>query len=976
MEQVLETVPPATSKIFDVFISHRGPDVKKTLASLIYDRLRNRGLSVFLDKNEINRGEVIQHAICKAIQTARIHVALFSQRYAESTWCLEELNLMLESLKEGRSSIITVFCDVKPSDLRYIEKGSYAQCFEEHKSKGRVSEEDLMKWKEALYNASFISGIEFIAKESDYGEFLEEVAKTVFNLEQKSEPVEVAKDQVWLAQAAEDIQSRIEQAEKDFQIKTNNSKVKVIVQIVGMVGVGKSTLAKYLYQKKRSEFTASCFVNDVSKQEILPLLQNLHHGLFGNYDLQRIPYASDAERILRKRIGNISSGVFLVLDDVRGAAEKGKIESLLDMEGMASGSLVLITSREKLLLEETFVELKLDNVKTLVYEVKLMEEEHARELFCRHAFDQPTPPERFEDLTVQSLQICGGLPSSLEILGRYFHNEREKEDWERQLEGFSETPPKDIIDRLKGSYEALDPEEKKVFLDIGCFLVGEEQKLAIQVLKGLYANINIEENLRRLRRKCLVRDPMIGDNHSGPSLDMISMPDPLSRLARDIARKEFSTPDRPQRFSCSNDIKTMLQIASEFGTWGIRFSKTPAFREGIRAKGVRLFVAEGGVDLSSFFHSWDISGELVWLRLPIQSLFRFPKSISLQTLRVLELEGQEKNVQHFLRNCLYDEDRRDLNTVDAGASTSISRPAHTSSIFRFWPSAVSIFRTWLQPSIPQFLERRVPGMEALTALELKNIISLKSLPIDFSRLPNLTQLDLSGCLNLTELPSLSNLLKLEFLNINECSNLETLNVEGLTSLKEIKALGCRKLKKIGDLNRRERLNCLYISTDNPLIWDDICEFLRSPSHEKLSAAIFSGRRKNDERVFHPVEIHRNAWATNLKSEITIGDIHSYGAIMVLFITDDAHEARSPEFSVTIKQSHNGSSGSALEYRTARANRGGRCVNVLIFHVFKEGKSGIDVCCSALDSILEGRVVMVDKDADVPKVCEEIMRVYL
>lgn len=973
MEQV-ETVPPATSMVYDVFISHRGPDAKKTLASLIYYRLRNRGLSVFLDQNEMDRGEVIQHAICKAIQTARIHVAIFSQSYAESTWCLEELNLMWESKKEGRSSIITVFCDVGPRDLRRIEKGSYAQFFEEHKSKGRVSEEVLKKWKDALKNVSFISGIKFRANKSDYGGFLEEVAKRVFNLEQKLEPVEVAKDQVWLAQAAEDIQSRIRQAEKDFQIKTNNSKVKVIVQIVGMVGVGKSTLAKYLYQKKRSDFTASCFVNDVSKQEILPLLQNLHHGLFGNYDLKRIPYASEAERILRKRIGNLSS-VFLVLDNVHGAAEKEKIESLLDMEGMASGSLVLITSREKLPLEEAFVELKLDNVKTLVYEVKLMEEEHARELFCRHAFDQPTPPERFEDLTVQSLQICGGLPSSLEILGRYFHNEREKEDWERQLEGFSETPPKDIIDRLKGSYEALDPEEKKVFLDIGCFLVGEEQKLAIQVLKGLYANINIEENLKRLRRKCL----MIGDNHSGPSLDMISMPDPFSRLARDIARKEFSTPDRPQRFSCSNDIKTMLEIASEFGTWGIRFSKTPAFREGIiRAKGVRLFVAEGGVDLSSFFHSWDISGELVWLRLPIQSLFRFPKSISLQTLRVLELEGQEKNVLHFLRNCLYDEDRRDLNTLDAGASTSISRPAHTSSIFRFWQSGVSIFRTWLQPSIPQFLERRVPGMGALTALELKNIISLQSLPIDFSRLPNLTQLDLSGCLNLTELPSLSNLLKLEFLNINECSNLETLNVEGLTSLKEIKALGCRKLKKIGDLNRRERLNCLYISTDNPLIWDDICEFLRSSSHEKPSAAIFSGRRENDERVINPEMIHKIARAENLrKPEITIGDIHSYGAIMVLFITDDAHnEARSPEFSVTIKQSHNGSSGSALEYRTARANRGGRRVNVLIFHVFKEGKSGIDVCCSHLDSILEGRVVMVDKDADVPKVCEEIMRVYL
>lgn len=874
MEQVLGTVPPATRRTYDVFLNHRGPDVKKTLASLIYHRLRNSGFSVFLDKNEMNRADVIPHAICNAIQTATIHVAIFSQRYAESTWCLQELNLMWESLKEGRSSIITVFCDVEPRDLRRIEKGSYAQFFEEHKSKGRVSEEDLKKWKDALYEVSWISGIKFRAKESDYGNFLEKVWRMVDNLEQsKWEPVEVAKDQVGLAQAAEDIESRIREAEEE-NLAPNNSKVTVIVQIVGMVGVGKSTLAKYLYQKKRSKFTASCFVNDVSKQEIVPLLQKLHDGLFGKYE-QRIPDASEAKRILRRRTRNLSS-VFLVLDDVRGAAEKEKIESLL-MDVMASGSLVLITSREKLQLEGIFA--KLENVMTLVYDVKLMEEEHARELFCRHAFDQPTPPKIFEDLTEQSLQICGGLPSSLEILGGYFYNERDKEQWKSQLEEFSDTPPKDIIDRLKGSYEALDPEEKMVFLDIGLFLVGEEQKLAIQVLKGLYANINIEENLRSLRRKCLVRDPMIDYNHNGPSLDMISMPDPLSRLARDIARKEhylFRTHDHPLRFSCSKDIDTMLQMPSGFRTWGIRLSKTPALTEGIsvNTKGVRLFVAEGGVDLRSFFKSWDISGELVWLRLAILSDFRFPKSISLQTLRVLELEGQEDHLQHFFRNFLYDADRRDLNTVDAGASTSISRPAHIPSIFGFWQSGVPFFRIWQQQSVPQYLERRVPGMEALTALELKNITSLRSLPINFSRLPNLTQLDLSGCLSLTQLPSLSNLSKLEFLNINKCSNLETLNVEGLKSLKEIKALGCWKLKIIGDLNRQERLNCLYISTDNPLFWNDICKFLRSPSHENPSAAIFSGRRENDERVINPEMIQEIARAENLrKPEITIGDIH-------------------------------------------------------------------------------------------------------
>lgn len=961
--------------IYDVFINHRGPDVKRSFASLIYYRLKIYGLNVFLDKNEMKQGEIIPDAIRNAIQTAWIHIAFFSPRYAESTWCLEELHLMLESYKNGRSSIITVFSDVKPSDLRHIESGSYAGFFKSHESKGRDSEKDLIKWKEALQTASYISGIELLTEKSDYGEFVEEVAKRILNLEDsKLEPVEIPKSVVGLRRAAEDFQIKFRQAEKAFQRKNlvaNNSKPTVIVEIVGMVGVGKSTLAKYLYRAKRSGFTASSFLKDVSKQELLPLQRKLHHDLFLNNDLQCVPTDTQAKSIIRKHIRHLSS-VLIVLDDVHGAGEKGKIESLLDMEFMASGSLVLITSRERLFLKRIFA--KLENVMTLVYEVKPLKEEHARELFCRHAFDQSTPPEGFEDSVVQSLQICGGLPLSLEILGGLCFVD--KEEWTRQLKGFS--PPKDIIDRLKGSYEALDTEEKKVFLDIGCFLDGVEHKLAIRVLKGLYANINIEDCVTSLRRKCLVDDPMIGYNHTWRSLNMISMPNPLSKLARAIARKEFGThPPQPQRFSCSNDIETMSEMSSSFQTWGIRFSKTPAFGEGTRVNtdGVRLFVADGRIDLSSFFDSWVMSGELVWLRLGNLNYFRFPGSISLQTLRVLELEGQEDHVEHFFRNILYHAGRRDLNTVDAGASTSSSSPARKPSILGSVKGVLLNFRNWQQQSVTQSLERIVPA--TLTTLELKNITSLKSLPIDFSRLPNLTQLDLSGCLNLTELPCLSNLLKLEFLNINECSNLETLNVEGLTLLKEIKALGCWKLKRIGDLKQRGLLNCLYISTDNSLIWNDICEFLASPSHQKPSTAIFSGRREDDKRVLNlrkSWDIHgKIARAENLgNAEIPIWDIHLYGAIMVLFITD----ARSPEFSVTIKQSHDGSSGSTLEYRTARANRGGRCVNALIFHVSKECNSGIDVCCSHLDSILEGRIVMVYKDADVPKVCEEIIKVYI
>jgi hypothetical protein len=68
---------------------------------------------------------------------------------------------------------------------------------------------------------------------------------------------------------------------------------------------------------------------------------------------------------------------------------------------------------------------------------------------------------------------------------------------------FSTTLHEDITKTLKVSYNALNDEEKEAFLDIGCFLVGEETELAIRVLEGLYG-INIVHSLERLHQKCLV----------------------------------------------------------------------------------------------------------------------------------------------------------------------------------------------------------------------------------------------------------------------------------------------------------------------------------------------------------------------------------------------------------------------------------------------------------------------------------------
>jgi hypothetical protein len=91
---------------------------------------------------------------------------------------------------------------------------------------------------------------------------------------------------------------------------------------------------------------------------------------------------------------------------------------------------------------------------------------------------------------------------SLKVLGGLLSSGCDKDYWEWQLEKLSTTMPNQVRNPLQVSYQALDPEEKEVFLDIGCFLVGEE--LAIRVLEGLHGNNRIGDHLESLRKKCLV----------------------------------------------------------------------------------------------------------------------------------------------------------------------------------------------------------------------------------------------------------------------------------------------------------------------------------------------------------------------------------------------------------------------------------------------------------------------------------------
>lgn len=309
-----------------------------------------------------------------------------------------------------------------------------------------------------------------------------------------------------------------------------------VVGIVGLGGVGKSTLTRAFFNSKGSNYHGSSFLADVrenaAKMSLNYLQRKLIKDLTGKDD--RIDSWGEGVNRLEEKLK--SWYAFIILDDVD---HRDQLKAFLPIKHVLNpNSLILVTSRnKKVLLTERIAE-------SLIYQLKGLNRSHSLELFCWHAFFQRHPLPGFEDLANRFVEACDGLPLSLEVFGGLLCQENEKTYWEEQLNGL-ENLPLEIHVRLKISYDSLEAEEKDIFLDIACFSIGEDKDEWVSIWKesGWKGSVG----LRNLQNKCLVE--VDGENK-------IRMHDHLRDLGRNIAQEE----SKPRRLWSAriNDIYDLL----------------------------------------------------------------------------------------------------------------------------------------------------------------------------------------------------------------------------------------------------------------------------------------------------------------------------------------------------------------------------------------------------------------------------------
>ncbi|KAH9288926.1 hypothetical protein KI387_033043 [Taxus chinensis] len=518
-----------TSRLYDVFINHRGPDVKQTLATQLYNSLRELGILVFLDSEEMELGDSFPSTIETAIRSAAVHIAIFSKKYAESPWCLAELVLMLQS----QAKIIPVFYDVHPRELRHIEKGVYAEAFTDYKNQCMYTEK-LKEWKEALQSVSFIAGEEF-NRFSDCENIVKAVRKEVERLNFK---LHVAKYPVGLNKLVEDFErQQLHELVGDFEsqsrLNKEGEKKAQIVGIFGMGGIGKTTLSKELFNRKHSQYTRTSFLFDVreaSTKRELPYLQlKLLKDLF-NEDQPSFRSIDEGKKYIRNCIGKSSFlSSLIVLDDID---QVEQLDALVvtDMLNKPGNTLIIVTTRDVGVLISAGI--------TIGYYLKGMDRDAARELFSWHAFQQPHPASGYKDLVDAFLDGCGGLPLSLQVLGTHVHG-RDQNYWRLELKKVRKMLPRDIQHSLKISFDALDSEEKQIFMDIACFFTDKEKSMALKIWEG--SGWSAQHALQTLKDKCLVEEIVVGLEDI-----LLRMHDHLRDLGREMAN-ELGHPRRVWR---------------------------------------------------------------------------------------------------------------------------------------------------------------------------------------------------------------------------------------------------------------------------------------------------------------------------------------------------------------------------------------------------------------------------------------------
>ncbi|KAF8038827.1 hypothetical protein BT93_B1390 [Corymbia citriodora subsp. variegata] len=406
-----------------------------------------------------------------------------------------------------------------------------------HESKFGKDSEIVKGWRNAVFDAGSLSGWEL--NDGDEAKLIKRIVEEI-SIQLDRTPLHVAKHPVGIHPQVVKLESMLDLESDDV----------FMIGLWGQGGIGKTTLAKALYNAIFRQFEGSCFlpnVREASKDygDLVALQKKLLSQILLGKKLT-VFSVDGGITLMQDKLCH--KKVLLVLDDVNDVKQLNALAGKFEWFG--KGSRIIITTRDSHLLTSHGID------KDHIFEAEPLKDCEALELFNKHAFLRNNNAIIRRDLVDSALHYANGLPLALEVLGSFLCGRRENE-WESALNKLAKSPDKTINDVLKLSYDGLEDYAKEIFLDIACFFKGRSIEYIMKVLNCCDFDTTI--GVQVLKEKSLIIEEK----------ETLQMHDLIQLMGMDIVKQEcHDDPGRRSRLWVFDDVLDVL--SGDMGTNAVK----------------------------------------------------------------------------------------------------------------------------------------------------------------------------------------------------------------------------------------------------------------------------------------------------------------------------------------------------------------------------------------------------------------------
>ncbi|KAJ4968127.1 hypothetical protein NE237_014828 [Protea cynaroides] len=268
---------------------------------------------------------------------------------------------------------------------------------------------------------------------------------------------------------------------EDMLVNSYNDQTISVIPIVGMGGLGKTTLAQMVFNDPLivKHFNLRIWVSVSEEFDVKRLLKEIIESAGAKCDASNFDVIA---RNLQKKL--MGKRFLLVLDDVWSEERfADKWVTLIEpLRSGIAGSKVIVTTRSN--------EIARIVATNYTHHLGILSELECWSLFCRRAFSNGGPQETptLVEIGKRILNKCGGVPLAVKVLGSLMYSKIEEREWLSTEEGEIWSLLKDksrgIMPILKLSYDHLPSHLKRCFAY--CSVFPKDYKFDIKKLIQLW----------------------------------------------------------------------------------------------------------------------------------------------------------------------------------------------------------------------------------------------------------------------------------------------------------------------------------------------------------------------------------------------------------------------------------------------------------------------------------------------------------